>query len=137
MDADSLPFDYPQERTVRLGDAPHIDPEETEQNAESISDAVAWLRSEFSDDAEVRFVGLTEGEYREIQDTAANGTVGEVGDGAAATFVIAACVAQAPWYPEDVEGLSDRVQVTAQLPPQVARWIEAEIDPLNELGNGD
>lgn len=137
MDTTDLPFDYPRERTIRLEDAPHIDPEAAEQSADAITDAIAWLRSEFGADATVRLAGLTEGEHREIQDVVAGGTVGEIGEGAAASYIIAACVTEAPWYPAETDGLADRVQVIAHLPPQVARWLEAELDPLNELGNGD
>lgn len=102
-----------------------------------------WVAAEYGRDAEIVLGGLNKGEQAEVYDRAdAAGTevvgVGETGtDGVKSVFRTAMGLVDGPFVDADA-GFERRIQVVRNdLPVELCRWIEDEVNDLTTVGGGD
>jgi len=139
-------FDYPPTTTLTLGVA--LDDVEQELAAaeedddtdvgqlRADRDALAWAVSEFGESGEVTLEAFTTTTRSQTIDTLQRTRVGDVGSNLINDWLVAAGVVNAPWL-EGGEDLETRAEITGQLPPALTDWLDAQLDGLNELSEGN
>ena len=136
-------FDYPPTTTLTLGVAlANVEQElataEEGDDAppEAHRDALAWAVSEFGEDAEITLEAFTTTTRSQTIDTLQRTRVGGVGSNLINDWLVAAGVVDAPWL-DGGEDLETRAEITGQLPPALTDWLDAQLDELNELSEGN
>lgn len=134
-------FDYPPTTTLTLGVA--LDDVERalaeggdDAPPEAHRDALAWAVGEFGEDAEITLEAFTTTTRSQTIDTLQRTRVGDVGSNLINDWLVAAGVVDAPWL-EGGEDLETRAEITGQLPPALTDWLDAQLDDLNELSEGN
>jgi hypothetical protein len=111
--------------------------------AEAKYNGLQWLADEHGPDATVELAGLNKGEQARVHDRAEAAAetvvgVGETGtDGAKTIFRCAMGLVDAPFIPEGA-GFEQRVPVVREeLPVELCRWVEDEVNDLTTVGEGN
>jgi len=153
-------INYPPTRTLVLGVAAEalaqdhddaedriasLDDDATQQRREAIADrnsaqaqheAVTWAINEFGDDAEIQLRAFTATHRARVLDTINQTVVGQVGSEETRTWLVAGSIKSAPWLDGD-ESLREQAELTGALPPALIDWLDAELDDLNDLSEGN
>lgn len=134
-------FDYPPTTTLTLSVA--LDDVERalaegddEAPPESHRDALTWAVGEFGEDAEVTLEAFTTTTRSQTIDTLKRTRAGSIGSNLINDWLVAAGVVDAPWL-EGGEDLETKAEITGQLPPALTDWLDAQLDDLNELSEGN
>lgn len=153
----------PREETIRLGDALDELDDRLDDLAASLQDAedgtasaavlqrsaneidtqgadLAGLVEEYGEDAEVTVRGLDAGEYARVEDRAAamRAQADQPGGmpGSTRNVWAAAGLVDAPFLDEDAD-FDQKIQAVASLDPGVAKWLEARVNDLTSVSEGN
>lgn len=139
-------FDYPPTREWTLGDAladvearadaGDEDEDGGDRQADTYRKGLQWAVRQFGADATVTLRAFTATTRDRAIDTANRKTVGPLGNQELRTWFVAAALEDAPWLNGD-EDLTEAKQVTGALPPALADWLDAELESLNDLTEGN
>jgi hypothetical protein len=108
-----------------------------QETAADQRDALRWAVSQWGDDASITLRGITTGTRARIQDTVNATQVGDIGEGVVGNYALAAGIVGAPFFEGDTPDLETRVEYVAALPPELADWIDDELNELMDLGEGN
>lgn len=153
----------PREETIRLGDALDELDDQLDQLAASLQTAedgtasaavlqrsaneidtqgadLSGLVDEYGEDAEVTVRGLDAGEYARVEDRVAAMRAGtdEPGGlpGSSRNVWAAAGLVDAPFLDDDA-GFDAKIQTVAAQDPGVAKWLEARVNDLTSVSEGN